>query len=251
MTVPSTTPSDVRAGEEASSPTPVRLVACNGRWHVMVCSARGWTRRGELTAAAMDGLRRSGRLRQTSDGSWELLPPATASSGDAGQDRPGFNAAESPLAWLRTRKDRNGRPLISEHQYVAGERLRADFERAQLTRRVTTNWDIALAAGRGSGHAVADPSDHALAARQRFHKAMDAVGPELGSILWHVCCMASGLEQAERLLDLPQRSGKAILGLALTALARHYGLTGSTGGRRSGHWGLPDYRPAIPEPDVA
>jgi hypothetical protein len=77
---------------------------------------------------------------------------------------------------------------------------------------------------------------------------MEAVGPELGGILAQVCCLSAGLEQAERLLNLPQRSGKAVLGLALTALARHYGLLAST--RRPGvmQWGLADYRPAIPEP---
>jgi hypothetical protein len=36
-----------------------------------------------------------------------------------------LNEGESPLGWLTSRKDRNGRPLISDHQYAAGERLRA------------------------------------------------------------------------------------------------------------------------------
>jgi hypothetical protein len=78
---------------------------------------------------------------------------------------------------------------------------------------------------------------------------MDAVGPELSSILMHVCCMAAGLEQAERVLDLPQRSGKAVLGLALTALARHYGLLEGQGrdlNRGVSQWGLEGYRPAVP-----
>jgi hypothetical protein len=35
------------------------------------------------------------------------------------------NEAESPLGWLRSRKDRNGRKLIEDHQFDAGERLRA------------------------------------------------------------------------------------------------------------------------------
>jgi hypothetical protein len=37
-----------------------------------------------------------------------------------------LNEGESPLGWLKSRKDRNGNPLISEPQYEAGERLRAD-----------------------------------------------------------------------------------------------------------------------------
>ena len=137
--------------------------------------------------------------------------------------KPGFNEAESPLSWLRTRKDKAGQPLISDVQFLAGERLRMDFERAMLARRTTTNWDMAGAGGRG-GDVAAELSDGAIAARQRYVKALEAVGPELASILAQVCCLSAGLEQAERLLNLPQRSGKAVLGLGLTALARHYGL---------------------------
>jgi hypothetical protein len=160
--------------------------------------------------------------------------------------KPGFNDAESPLSWLRTRRDRKGEPLISDQQYLAGERLRMDFERAMLARRTTTNWDMAGAGGRG-GNMSAELSDQAIAARERYVKALEAVGPELSSILAQVCCLSAGLEQAERVLNLPQRSGKAVLGLALTALARHYGmLKGDRRGPGLSHWGLDDYRPTIP-----
>ena len=50
------------------------------------------------------------------------------------------NLAESPLAWLRRRKDRDGEPMISQAEFDAGERLRADFWFAQMTPRVTMNW---------------------------------------------------------------------------------------------------------------
>lgn len=161
--------------------------------------------------------------------------------------KPGFNDAESPLAWLHSRKGRDGNRLISDNQYLAGEKLRADFERAMLGGRTTTNWDAAGSGSRG-GNVAAEMSDGALAARQRYHKAMQAVGPELSTILRQVCCLAAGIEAAERALNLPQRSGRAVLGLALTALARHYGLLGRnvTPGHISG-WGTEDYRPGIPE----
>jgi len=161
---------------------------------------------------------------------------------------PEINDAESPLAWLRARKDKAGRPLISMEQFMAGERLRSDYERACLERRVTASWD--LPAGRKGGNSAADLTDTALTARQNLNDALDDVGPELASILIQVCCLAAGIEQAERILDLPQRSGKAILGLGLTALARHYGYinSGERQRRKStfGHWALDDYRPAIP-----
>lgn len=136
---------------------------------------------------------------------------------------PHFNDAESPLVWLRSRRGKDGLPLISDPQFLAGERLRGDFERAMLAGRTTLNWDLAGTGARG-GNAAAELSDGAIAARRRYHAALGSVGPELGSILEQVCCLSAGMEQAERLLNLPQRSGRAVLGLALTALARHYGL---------------------------
>jgi len=164
--------------------------------------------------------------------------------------KPGFNDAESPLTWLRTRRGRDGQPLISDQQYLAGERLRMDFERALLAGRTTTNWDMAGAPARG-GSGVAELSDGAIAARQHYMTALDAVGPELSSILTQVCCLSAGLEQAERVLNLPQRSGKAVLGLALTALARHYGLLKAPKPQSGlSRWGLPDFRPAIPQPEL-
>ncbi len=155
---------------------------------------------------------------------------------------PAFNDAESPLGWLRARRGKNGQPLISDLQFVAGERLRVDFERAMLAGRTTLNWDLA-GTGARTGNAPAELSDGAIAARRRYHAALDSVGPELGSILEQVCCLSAGIEQAERLLNLPPRSGRAVLGLALTALARHYGLLAAP--RREGvvGWSAPGSRP--------
>jgi len=163
------------------------------------------------------------------------------------QAQPGYNLAESPLAWLRARRGKDGAPLISEAQFLAGERLRMEFQRAMLSRRVTTNWDLAGAGSRG-GNGAAEASDQALAARERYLCALDSVGPELGGILAQVCCLSAGLEQAERVLNLPQRSGKAVLSLALTALARHYGFREGPGRGTAQlvNWGLADYRPSIP-----
>ena len=162
--------------------------------------------------------------------------------------KPGANLAESPLAWLRARRGKDGRPLVSDLQFAAGERLRQDFERGMLQARVTTNWDASAMAQRGRAQVPADLSESALAARERYHRALAAAGPELSAILVPVCCMAQGLEQAERLLNLPSRSGKAVLGLALTALVRHYRLAAASSARPR-HWGTADYRPTRLVPD--
>ena len=50
------------------------------------------------------------------------------------------NVAESPLSWLRNRKDRNRQPLLTHAQFEAGERLRADYYFAHLSARVTSDW---------------------------------------------------------------------------------------------------------------
>jgi hypothetical protein len=58
----------------------------------------------------------------------------------SGRARVDVDTAESPLVWLARRKGRDGRALIEPVQLQAGERLRADFTRAQLMPRVTANW---------------------------------------------------------------------------------------------------------------
>lgn len=159
------------------------------------------------------------------------------------------NTSESPLTWLRSRKDAHGNRLLGSEQFAAGERLRRDFELAQLRAHVTANWDFGTAAGRPSKGMRGDAqvSDTAIAAKQRFHGAMDAVGPELAAALMEVCCFLNGISAVETALSLPRRSGKAVLQIGLNALARHYGLLQTQSPSTSGvrHWGKGQYRPKI------
>ena len=172
---------------------------------------------------------------------------------------PAINPDESPLCRLFRRKDPSGKSLISEFQFAAGERLRADYEQANFERRITSSWEgvrtAPLSYGSISDNRIATLSDNAIDARRRVHRAFDSVGPELSGVLYYVCCLAGGLEQAERMLSLPQRSGKAILSLALTRLARHYRLLKapprSEASRDFAHWALDGYRPRIMPPGSA
>lgn len=179
------------------------------------------------------------------------IAPAAAANGEADPrnvpQQPGFNADESPLAWLARRRDKSGRPLIEPRQLEAGERFRADFHFAQMSPRVTANWSLdAPGSRRGVGGGALDLRDNVVAAQERVRRALAAVGPELSGVLVDVCGHLKGLEQAERGNGWPARSGKVILQLALQALARHYGIAGDA---RSGgacrHWGSTDYRPRI------
>lgn len=137
------------------------------------------------------------------------------------------NDSESPLAWLASRKGRDGRTMIDAAQFAAGERLRLDFTRAHLTPRVTSNWSAPTGS---SGTGAGEITDVIVAARQRVNSAMEAVGPEFSGVLLDVCCFLHGLEQVERERNWPLRSGKVVLQLALDRLARHYGLAAAVRG---------------------
>ena len=142
---------------------------------------------------------------------------------DAGVARVLMNDSESPLAWLARRKGRDGRAMIEPMQFVAGERLRADFTRAQLTPRVTSNWSTPTG-GNSRGNGAGEMTDLIVASRQRVRLALEACGPEFAGVLLDVCCFLRGLEDLEHERGWPSRSAKVVLQLALSRLARHYGL---------------------------
>lgn len=127
------------------------------------------------------------------------------------------NAAESPLGWLFARG------LVSRVQFDAGERLRADWERAQLAPHVTMAWDSApVARGRGGAGNGADLTASQIDAKRRFTAAVDSAGPGLADILWRIVCAGEGMREAETALGWPARAGKLVLTLALDRVAAFY-----------------------------
>ncbi len=143
-----------------------------------------------------------------------------------------YNAAESPLAILGRRREKDGKPFLSPDLVDAGERLREDFELAQMGPRVAQNWDRFLTGGidRG-GFRPGGGGGGSEAARARVAAALADLGPGLGDVVLRVCCFLEGLEAAERRMGWSARSGKIVLRIALQRLRRHYD---ERGGRYGG-----------------
>lgn len=158
--------------------------------------------------------------------------------------------SESPLAQLARRRMRNGAAFLTQVEFDAGERLRADYTQGQIMPRLSANWMETVSSGKCKGAAGdgVELTDAALAARQRVDMALEAVGPELAGILVDICCFLKGFEQVETERGWPVRSAKVVLKTALGALERHYAPAKGRASRAKApilHWGADGYRPNI------
>ena len=127
------------------------------------------------------------------------------------------NLAESPLGWLYSRG------LLTAAQFDAGERLRGDWERAQLSQRVTMSWDASpIARSRGGSAPDMEASSCQIDARRRFDAALGEAGPGMSDILWRIVCAGEGMRDAESALGWPARAGRLVLTLALDRIAAYY-----------------------------
>jgi hypothetical protein len=202
------------------------------------CRVTGRVTRYTITAAGKAALRRlidedRKRRHDTAAGFAEAATPFQAQHaiwGEAQVAEAGgesrklrVNLAESPLAALARRKGPDGGPFLTPDLVQAGERLREDFERAQMGPRVGQNWDRFLTGGDRGGFL----NDSGLAegpreARRRVSDALDDLGPGLADVVLRVCCFLEGLESAEKRLGWSARSGKVVLKIGLQRLLRHY-----------------------------
>lgn len=139
--------------------------------------------------------------------------------------RPRCQPTETPLTLLARRRDRSGRKFLSDDLVRAGERLREDYEMADIGSRKTESWDrfLTLVEAAKSDH------DGATAARARVLGALRDLGPGLGDVALRCCCHLEGLESAEKQMGWSARSGKVVLRIALQRLRCHYDRLGDGG----------------------
>lgn len=131
-----------------------------------------------------------------------------------------YGMNETPVASLARRRDKDGTPFLTEAFLRAAERLREDFELAQMGPRVTQNWESFLTAGTkgGSFGRGTGPGE----AQSRVKAALRHLGPGLGDVALRCCCYLEGLESAEKEMGWAARSGKIVLRIALQRLSMFY-----------------------------
>ncbi|MEM9060281.1 MAG: DUF6456 domain-containing protein [Pseudomonadota bacterium] len=171
----------------------------------------------EVVESGLDAFRRQHRI----EGERLFVNPLTGKP----ETQP-VNFGETPIGWLARRKGPDGKPFLAQVEIDAAEKLRSDFEAAQIGPSVAQDWRKFLTPGdRLAGSPVPqDASDGALMARDRFMNALSSLGPGLADVALRTCCFLEGLEACERRMGWSARSGKVVLQLALQRLADHYGL---------------------------
>jgi len=204
----------------------------------IACRKQGRVSTYEITSAGRSALRRmiddEDRRRQQAENPG-MAEAATDFAGqhrewgerqvmdDAGPRRLRYNLAESPVAALGRRRDKDGKPFLEAPLVDAAERLREDFELAQMGPRVAQNWERFLTGSdRGSFRPEGSAGEGPGRARDRVAAALRDLGPGLGDVALRVCCFLEGIETAERRMGWAARSGKIVLRIALMRLRRHY-----------------------------
>jgi hypothetical protein len=220
---------DGRSARTAVVDRPVAQAFALKDW--IVCRRPGRISAYEITTVGRAALKRM--LEEDTAGGLAEAPQTFAGqhrvwgervvSEEDGPRRMRCNMAESPVVLLGRRRDKDGAPFLTPEQVAAGERLREDFELAQMGPRVAQNWDRFLTGGgRGDFATARGPAEGPRDARDRVAAALRDLGPGLGDMVLRCCCHLEGLEAAEKRLGWSARSGKIVLRIALDRLRRHY-----------------------------
>ncbi|MEP1767468.1 MAG: DUF6456 domain-containing protein [Sulfitobacter sp.] len=187
----------------------------------IVAPSEGRIAQYQITAAGRSALADM-MARDESEQANGVADQANPAAGDVPR-RIRYSMAESPLAALARRRDRSGEPFLSDNLVTAGERLREDFELAQMEGEVMSDWDgflTSLRADEPPENASENPG--VVRAQERVIAALQDLGPGLSDVTLRCCCILEGLETAEKNLGWSARSGKIVLRIALMQLKRLY-----------------------------
>ncbi|ATG47007.1 helix-turn-helix domain containing protein [Celeribacter ethanolicus] len=219
---------DGRTARTAVLDRPIAQAMALKDW--IVANAKGKITRYTITAAGRAALR--GFLAEDESARAGFAEaPTRFDAGSGGfvfrdetqaEDRPKrirYNAAESPVMVLARRRDKDGAMFLLPELVAAAERLREDFELAQMGAG-GVNWERFLIEARQvTGDVNGFGSE---AAKARVAAALGDLGPGLGDVALRCCCFLEGMEQAEKRMGWSARSGKIVLRIALQRLKKHY-----------------------------
>ncbi|MCC5970948.1 MAG: helix-turn-helix domain-containing protein [Pararhodobacter sp.] len=201
---------------------PVAEVFALREW--ISCRKPGRVAQYEITPAGRAMLR---RLLADADMAEGAEPQRLRNAVEAEGTRARAGLGESPVTALARRRDRDGKPFLTPDLVSAAEKLREDFEIAQMGPSVTQDWERFLTGNVRGGFGPGAPGDRGQrAARERVERALSELGPGLGDMALRCCCYLEGLETAEQKLGWSARSGKIVLRIALTRLKRYYDAQG-------------------------
>ncbi|WP_341365748.1 DUF6456 domain-containing protein [Yoonia sp. BS5-3] len=155
------------------------------------------------------------RMDDPGDAGWDI-----ATLDDEPPQSHRYHNTESPLVGLSRRRDRDGELFLKRDLVAVGERLREDFELAQVGMSGVEKWEAFVTGDVVELHP--EGPDGAIAARSRVRDALRDLGPGLGDIVLRCCCYLEGLEHTEKSMGWSARSGKIVLRIALQRLKRHY-----------------------------
>lgn len=156
------------------------------------------------------------------DPDYDVRAEFSLDAGESRNKRVRYNTAESPVMVLARRRDKEGEAFLSPELVGAAERLREDFELAQMGAGRDQNWDLYLTSGAPKEVAGNINGFGPDAARARVGAALLDLGAGLGDVALRCCCYLEGMEQAEQRMGWSARSGKIVLRIALQRLKKHY-----------------------------